>query len=101
MESLIIHKIISFLNYRRDYKVNLSHKLSRGNLMSICSLVELPVSMPEVQDQVMALLEQQEFVNSFPVNYVIKTVKGSTKDLKQFQDYEWLVAGNHQKKVKM
>ena len=56
---------------------------------------------PEVQDQVTALLEQQEFVNSFPVNYVIKTVKGSTKDLKQFQDDEWLVAGNHQKKVKM
>ena len=41
---------------------------------------------PEVQDQVKALLEQQELINTLPTSYILKTVKGSINDLRKFQN---------------
>ena len=40
---------------------------------------------PDFKEQVTLLLEEQEYVNTFPVNYVIKMIKGSIKDLSKFQ----------------
>ena len=34
------------------------------------------------------VFEQEEFINKFLLKYVIKTVKGSIRDLKKFQDGE-------------
>jgi len=39
---------------------------------------------PELKEQVTALLEEREYINTLPVSYVIKTIKGSINDFKKF-----------------
>jgi len=41
---------------------------------------------PEIQQQYTELLGIQEYVNTFPVKYVLKVINGSIKDLGKFQN---------------
>lgn len=43
---------------------------------------------PELKEQVTALLEEREYIDTLPVSYAIKTIKGSINDFKKFQNDE-------------
>lgn len=43
---------------------------------------------PEFEEQMTALLQEREYINTLPVSYVIKTIKGSINDLRKFQNDE-------------
>ena len=43
---------------------------------------------PELEEQMTALLEERDYINTLPVSYVIKTIKGSINDLRKFQNDE-------------